>query len=220
MDTVKVEMTKEEFARYERAMAEQRKKEEALRAKEERDAYRSLASTTVDELFPALEEASLQLSELKRRVYDSLASVIETKKEVMGADTEGQRSHSFLSSDGRNRIIIGYYQRDGWDDTVEDGIAKVKDYISSLAGDEETRKLVDIILDLLSRDNKGNLKADKVLQLDKYAESIQDARFVEGVAIIKEAYSPVRTKDFVRAQAKDGKGGWIDIPLGITEAKS
>lgn len=218
MDTVKVEMTKEEFARYERAMAEQRKKEEAQRAKKEREAYRSLAATTVDEFFPRLESTSNTLSKMKRLLYDSFSQVVETKREVMGAETQGQRSHSFLSTDGTKRIIIGYYQRDGWDETVEDGIAKVRDYISSLAGDEETRKLVDIILDLLSRDNKGNLKADKVLQLDKYAESIQDSRFAEGVAIIKEAYRPVRTKDFVRAQTKNAMGGWDDLPLGITEA--
>lgn len=211
-------MTKEEFARYERAMAEQRKKEEAQRAKKEREAYRSLAATTVDEFFPRLESTSDTLSKMKRLLYDSFSQVVETKREVMGVETQGQRSHSFLSTDGTKRIIIGYYQRDGWDETVEDGIAKVRDYISSLAGDEETRKLVDIILDLLSRDNKGNLKADKVLQLDKYAESIQDSRFAEGVAIIKEAYRPVRTKDFVRAQTKNAMGGWDDLPLGITEA--
>lgn len=218
MDTVKVEMTPEEFARYKQAMAEQSRRDEAQRAKEEREAYRSLASTTVDELFPKLEEASTALTGLKREVYDAFARVIETKKEVMGTQAKDQRSHSFLSEEGKKRIIVGYYLRDGWDETVEDGISKVKDYISSLAGDEETRKLVDIILDLLSRDGKGNLKADKVLQLDKYAESIQDARFSEGVAIIKEAYRPVRTKDFVRAQVKNAMGGWDDLPLGMTEA--
>ena len=218
MDTVKVEMTPEEFARYKQAMEEQSRRDEAQRAKEEREAYRSLASTTVDELFPKLEEASTALTGLKREVYDAFARVIETKKEVMGTQAKDQRSHSFLSEDGKKRIIVGYYQRDGWDETVEDGIAKVRDYISSLAGDEETRKLVDIILDLLSRDGKGNLKADKVLQLDKYAESIQDVRFSEGVAIIKEAYRPVRTKDFVRAQVKNAMGGWDDLPLGMTEA--
>jgi len=218
MDTVKVEMTPEEFAKMQAIMAEHRRKEEAQRAKEEREAYRSLASTTVDELFPKLEEASTALTGLKREVYDAFARVIETKKEVMGTQANDQRSHSFLSEDGKKRIIVGYYQRDGWDETVEDGIAKVKAYISSLAGDDETRKLVDIILDLLSRDGKGNLKADKVLQLDKYAASIQDMRFSEGVAIIKEAYRPVRTKDFVRAQVKNAMGGWDDLPLGMTEA--
>lgn len=218
MSTVQVEMTAEQFARYKEAMQAQEERDRQMKAKEDRDAYRCLAAEAVDKVFPKLEKYSSGLTEVKREVYDTFSRVVETKREVMGEETEGQRSHSFLSSDGRRRIIIGYYQRDGWDETVEDGIAKVKAYISSLAGDEETRKLVDIILDLLSRDGKGNLKAEKVLQLDKYAESINDAGFVDGVAIIKEAYRPVRTKDFVRAQSKNAMGGWDDLPLGITEA--
>ncbi|MBF1373078.1 MAG: DUF3164 family protein [Porphyromonadaceae bacterium] len=218
MDTVKVEMTPEEFAKMQAIMAEHRRKEEAKQAKENRDAFRNLASTIVDDLFPELEEASRRLVEIKKKVYDSVEQVIKMKEEVIGVKNKGQRSHSLISTDEHRRIIVGYYQRDGWDGTVEDGISMVKDYISSLAGDEATRKLVDIILDLLSRDGKGNIKADKVLQLDKYAESIQDDRFSEGVAIIKEAYRPVRTKDFVRAQVKNAMGGWDDLPLGMTEA--
>ena len=211
MSKIQVEMDAEEFAKMQTIMAEHRRKEAAKRAKEDRDALRSLASTIVDDLFPELEEASRRLVEVKKKVYDSV-------EEVMGVKTKGQRSHSLISIDEHRRIIVGYYQRDGWDDTVEDGISMVKEYISSLAGDEATRNLVAIILDLLSRDNKGNLKADKVLQLEKYTETIQDPRFSEGVAIIKESYRPVRTKDFVRAQKKGVTGKWTDVPLGIAEA--
>lgn len=218
MSTVQVEMTEEEFAKMQTIMAEHRRKEEAKRAKEDREAVRNLASTIVDDLFPELEEASRRLVEIKKKVYDSVEQVLKMKEDVMGVKTKGQRSHSLISTDEHRRIIVGYYQRDGWDDTVEDGISMVKEYISSLAGDEATRNLVAIILDLLSRDNKGNLKADKVLQLEKYTETIQDPRFGEGVAIIKESYRPVRTKDFVRAQKKGATGKWTDVPLGITEA--
>lgn len=218
MSKIQVEMDAEEFAKMQTIMEEHRRKEAAKRAKEDRDALRSLSSEAVDKLYPKLEDHSSGLKGIKLEVYDTFRSIIETKKEVMGVETEGQRSHSFLSSDGRRRIIIGYYVRDGWDDTVEDGISKVKAYITSLAGDEESRKLVKIILDLLSRDNKGNLKAEKVLQLEKYAETLKDPGFADGVAIIKESYRPVRTKDFVRAQSKNAMGGWDDLPLGITEA--
>lgn len=145
MDTVQVSMTPEEYARYQAAMQAQDEKDRQKKAKEDREAYRSLASTTVDELFPQLEQTSRQLSSMKKHVYDAFASVIETKMEVMGSEAQGQRSHSFLSTDGSQRIIVGYYQRDGWDDTVEDGIAKVRDYISSLAGDEETRDRKSVV---------------------------------------------------------------------------
>lgn len=218
MSTVQVEMTAEQFARYKEAMQAQEERDRKKQAKENRDAYRSLAATTVDTLFPRLESASNTLTELKREVYDTFDEVIKMKTEVMGVASEGQRTHSIMDTEGNRRIIVGYYIRDGWDETVDDGIAKVKAYLLTLAGDEESRKLVEIILDLLSRDGKGNLKAEKVLQLDKYAEGIKDAQFLEGVAIIKEAYRPVRTKDFVRAQKKIETGKWKEVPLGITEA--
>ncbi len=217
-EKMKVEMTAEELAQWQALKEKQEKAERERKAKDDRDAYRSLAATTVDEVFPKLQELSSALADAKRSTYEAFAGVIDTKTEVVGLVAPGQRSHSFLGKNGDKRIIVGHYQRDGWDDTVEAGICKVKEYISSLAGDEKTRELVDIILDLLSKDRAGNLKADKVLQLEKYTERIDNDTFSEGVAIIKEAYRPERTKDFIRAQYKDNKGKWVDIPLGITEA--
>ena len=217
-EKMKVEMTAEELAQWQALKEKQEKAERERKAKDDRDAYRSLAATTVDEVFPKLQELSPALADAKRSTYEAFAGVIDTKTEVIGLVAPGQRSHSFLGKNGDKRIIVGHYQRDGWDDTVEAGICKVKEYISSLAGDEKTRELVDIILDLLSKDRAGNLKADKVLQLEKYTERIDNDTFSEGVAIIKEAYRPERTKDFIRAQYKDDKGKWVDIPLGITEA--
>lgn len=217
-EKMKVEMTAEELAQWQALKEKQEKAERERKAKDDRDAYRSLAATTVDEVFPKLQELSSALADAKRSTYEAFAGVIDTKTEVIGLVAPGQRSHSFLGKNGDKRIIVGHYQRDGWDDTVEAGICKVKEYISSLAGDEKTRELVDIILDLLSKDRAGNLKADKVLQLEKYTERIDNDTFSEGVAIIKEAYRPERTKDFIRAQYKDDKGKWVDIPLGITEA--
>lgn len=217
-EKMNVEMTAEELAQWQALKEKQEKAERERKAKDDRDAYRSLAATTVDEVFPKLQELSYALADAKRSTYEAFAGVIDTKTEVIGLVAPGQRSHSFLGKNGDKRIIVGHYQRDGWDDTVEAGICKVKEYISSLAGDEKTRELVDIILDLLSKDRAGNLKADKVLQLEKYTERIDNDTFSEGVAIIKEAYRPERTKDFIRAQYKDDKGKWVDIPLGITEA--
>lgn len=217
-EKMKVEMTAEELAQWQALKEKQERELKAQKAKEDRDAYRALAASVVDEAFPRLKELSEKLSAEKQITYDSFGVVIDTKNEVVGLSSPGQRSHSFLSSDGCSRIILGHYQRDGWDDTVEVGIAKVKEYITSLAGDEKTRELVEIILDLLSRDKQGNLQADKVLLLEKYTESIDNENFREGVTIIKESFRPVRTKDFIRAQEKTGMGKWVDIPLGITEA--
>ncbi len=101
---------------------------------------------------------------------------------------------------------------------MAEGIAKVKMYVSSLAKDSDSETLVNMILDLLSTDKQGNLQADKVLQLAKYADIVNDEEFSDGVRIIQEAYKPEKTKLFIRAEERNDQGKWVNVPLGITEA--
>jgi hypothetical protein len=142
------------------------------------------------------------------------------KKDVMKMTKDNQRSHTFTSSDGLNRIELGFYQLDNYRDTVNDGIAMIKEYISGLAKDNDTQALVDMVLKLLSKDQKGNLKASRVLQLRQVADRIGDPNFSEGVEIIMDSYAPIASKQFIRAFTRDDKNGeWVSIPLSITDAK-
>lgn len=75
-----------------------------------------------------------------------------------------------------------------------------------------------MVMKLLAKDQKGTLKASRIIQLRKIAEDTGSERFLEGVRIIEEAYSPAISKTYVRAEYKDDKGVWISIPLGMTEA--
>ena len=59
--------------------------------------------------------------------------------ELFKTENADQRSHTFTTSDGNMRLTIGQYTTDGYRDTVEDGIAIVKEYITSLAKDTEHR---------------------------------------------------------------------------------
>lgn len=92
----------------------------------------------------------------------------------------------------------------------------VRKYIESMAKDDNSRALVNAVLRLLSRDQKGTLKASRVLQLRKMAEDTGDETFIEGVKIIEESYQPSETKQYIRAEYKDDKG-WHVIPLSVTD---
>ena len=94
----------------------------------------------------------------------------------------------------------------------------MKDAVIGLIKDDETKALVNQIVRLIARDQDGNLKANKVLQLDKLAEELNNERLNEGIAIIKEAYIPNFSKTYIRAEWKDDNGIWRYIPLGMTEA--
>ena len=70
---------------------------------------------------------------------------------------------------------------------------------------------------LVILDEAGNLKASRVLQLQKMAEETGDERFIEGVRIIQESYQPTPSKDYIRAAVRDESGAWVPIPLSMTD---
>lgn len=181
-------------------------------------AYKSLVSDTVEDAFPKLEAISTELAERKGRVRGMFATVIRMKSDLYGVK-DGQRSHQFMNAEGTQRITLGCHVIDNYDDTVDAGIEKVKEYINSLARDEQSQMLVDTVLKLLSKDGKGTLKASRVLQLQQLADRSGDAGFVEGVRIIRDAYRPIESKSYIRAEYKNDAGAWIAVPLGMTEAE-
>ena len=212
-----VMMTQEEAAQFAAFKAEQEKKAAAQRAKEDRDAYKSLVDTTINEAMPILESLSAGIAETKARVLEQFKSALELKHALFKVNTD-QRSHTFSNTEGNCRITIGQYMIDSYRDTVNDGIAIVKEYISSLAKDDESATLVQAVLRLMSKDQAGNLKASRVLQLRRMAQESGNERFQEGVRIIEESYAPTLSKQYIRMERKDERGKWLSVPLGMTEA--
>ena len=201
----------EEFRQYKEAKEKDRLK------KENRDAYKQLVDEAVREVFPTLQEVSSNLAKSKQGVYERFADALKLKEEIFNTKAD-QKSNTFSSADGLYRITLGNHQTDDYDDTVNEGIAKVKEVISSFANDDNSRLLVSAIMKLLSRDAMGNLKASRVMQLRKLATDSGNAELIDGVEIIEKAYRPQISKTFIRAEHKDDNGKWVSVPLGMTEA--
>lgn len=210
-------MTAEERRRYEAWKAEDEKKQAAAERKRQREEYASMVDDEIATAIPQLREMSEAMRIVKDTIFGNFDAILKMKSETLGLTKDDQRSHTFTNSDSTMRITLGVNCIDGYRDTVEDGIAMVKQYIESLAKDEATKALVNAVLRLLSRDGQGNIKASRVLQLRKMAEDSGDDRFLEGVQIIEESYQPTRTKRYIRAEYKDSKGAWRYIPLGMTD---
>ena len=214
-----VVMTAEEKAEFEAFQAANAKKAAEEKARADREQYRQLVDDEIERSIPVLEEISGRIKESKQRVMDNFKTILEMKGDLFKTKLkEDQRSHTFTNSKGNKRITLGVYVTDGYRDTVEDGIAIVKEYIESLAKDDKTRSLVSMVLRLLARDAKGTLKASRIVQLRKVAMETGDDRFMEGVRIIEESYQPEASKQFIRAEIKNENGMWKPIPLGMTES--
>lgn len=214
-----VEMTAEEAKAFKQFQEEQAKAKAAKKRKEDREAYAELVDSEVEAAIPELRSLSEQMLTVKRKVYENFSEVLSIKRDVLKMTKASQRTHTFTHSNGKMRLTLGYNCIDDYRDTVDDGIAIVKQYIESLATDKKSKELVATILQLLSRDGTGNLKASRVLQLRKLADKSDNDQFKEGVQIIEEAYQPSLTKQFIRAEWKDDHNKWHIIPLSVTDVE-
>lgn len=214
-----VMMTAEEQAEFEAYRQAKAKKAAEEKAKADRELYKQMVDDEIEHSIPVLLGISEDIKESKQKVLDNFKTILAMKSELFRTKMrEDQKSHTFTNSRGDKRITLGVYVTDGYRDTAEDGIAIVKEYIASLANDEKTQALVNMVFRLLSRDAKGTLKASRIVQLRRVAEDTGDARFMEGVRIIEESYQPEVSKQFIRAEVKDKNGMWKPIPLGMTES--
>ena len=209
-------MTAEERQEFEAYKLAKEKKAAEAKRKSDREAYTALVDETIAAVMPELTNISEAIAQKKAAAAEAFRGALEMKAELFGVKDD-QQSHTFTNSEGTMRITIGHYMLDNYRDTVNEGIAMVKTYIESQARDDASRALVKAILRLLSRDEAGNLKASRVLQLQKMADETGDERFIEGVRIIQESYQPTPSKDYIRAAVRDESGAWVAIPLSMTD---
>ena len=206
-------MTDEQKANLKKQILEEEKQKKAER-KAKIDAYKNLVDETVINSIDKIKNISAQIMMSKKEVFDDFKSIMELKAELYGVK-DNQQSHTFTTSDGKISITLGNRMLDSFDDTVHTGIEKVKNYIYRVVQDENSQ-LLEIVNLLLKKDKNGNLKASRVMELERIAGNIDDAELSEGVQIIKEAWKPQKSKTFIEAYYKDENGNKINIPLSMT----
>ena len=188
-------------------------KEKEAKTAEDRQAYKDLVEQTVPKAIFELMIASEVLSKAKTEAFRYFEKVLKLKSEVYGLK-EKQMSHTFSYKEGE--VTIGFRINDGWDDTVSTGIAKVENYISSLAKDKATGSLVKMVFNLLKKDSKGNLKGSRVLELQKLTKDFNDPEFTDGVDIISKAYKPKKSVWFCEASVINDDGSKTPVPLSLS----
>lgn len=188
---------------------------EQKRIEQERETYKQLVDCTVQASVTKLQRLSSEMMRIKQEIFAEFSTVIKMKNELFKVKGDRQ-SDTFSTGDSRMRLTLGNRVNEGWDDTVEAGIEIVKEYLGTLAKDDNSANLVETVMSLLAKDRKGALKANKVLELERLAVKTQDARFIEGINIIKSAYRPVPTCQFIQVEVKDEQGNVVNMPLSLS----
>lgn len=207
-----IQMTPEERAEFEAFRQEKAKKAEKARIEQERETYKEMKDATIRTNFELLKQVSGLMLEAKNTVFGNMGTLISMKDDLYKTKSDRQ-SDTFSTEDGEISIKLGNRINEGWTDTMDAGVQKVKDYLKTLAKDENSANLVDTVMNLLAKDRKGNLKANKVLELEKLAVKSGDENFMDGINIIKEAYRPAPSCQFIEVRFKDDEGKERSLPL-------
>jgi len=210
-----VQMTPEERAEFEAFREEKAKKAEKARIESERETYKEMKDATIRTNFELLKQVSGLMLEAKNTVFGNMGTLISMKDDLYKTKSDRQ-SDTFSTEDGEISIKLGNRINEGWADTIDVGVQKVKDYLKTMAKDENNANLVETVMNLLAKDRKGNLKANKVLELEKLATKSGDENFIDGINIIKEAYRPAPSCQFIEVRFKDNEGKERGLPLSMS----
>jgi hypothetical protein len=192
---------------------------EADKRRRDREAYEELKDMAIRESFQLLKNLSEMIMEVRNQVFNNFDDVLSLKQIVFSLtdeQMERQESHTFTSSDGQLSIIIGNNTVDRWDETVDVGITRVNEWLKSMAKDEESGKLVSFIHDMLKPNKDGVLKASRILDLSKKAAEFGDKKLIEAVELIREAYRPSKTSQYIKVKMKGDKGQDVYLPLSMS----
>lgn len=208
----------EEFAAFKAAQAKERAKREK---QEQQETYKKLVDDTVANTLNSMEQLSAKMTQLKKQLFADFETVVSLKNELFSGQKwlrEERFTNTFTNQEGTKRVTIGYHTNDNYLDTYTEGVKMVEEYIASLAIDENSMRLAEMVRMLLrERGKSGQLKAQNVLRLKQMADESKDETFIEGIRIIMDAYSPIKTKQFIKVEKKDDKNAWVAIPTSITE---
>ncbi len=206
-------MTTKERAEL-KAQIEAEERAEKQKREDDITAYKNSVDEFCRAGFATLSAVSEAMRKAKEKMFADAETLISMKEELFRTKSD-RRSDQFTTSDGRITIALGSRTNDGWDDTVNVGIGMAKEFIKSLAKDEEAAALSEMVMGLLAKDRKGNLKASRVLQLRETANKSGYAKLIEAVDIIQAAYQPVETCQFISVSYKDDKGVKHTLPLSL-----
>lgn len=198
-----------------KAQLEAAERAEKQKRQDDIDAYKQSVDDFVRSTFERMKRVSDMMRSEKDSVFANADTLISIKDELYDTKTD-RHSNSFTSSDGMVSITLGRRTNDAWDDTVNVGIQKVNDFFKSkMEQNAELAALTDMVMALLARDKKGNLKASRVLQLQEVARKSGYSELVAAAEIIKQAYKPVESVEFISVTYKDEKGVKRTLPLSL-----
>lgn len=169
--------------------AKQLEKQEKAQKKEDIKTFKEISQDFVRANIDNLVNQHQRVHDFIVDLFKEYSHIKDLKAQIYGTERNEQDSHTSTLEDGSASITIGFNVTIGFDGTESSGVEIIKEYINSLATDDENvKKLTKMVNTFLKPNAKtGMLNPSKIIELSKLRDEFNNEKFNDGLEIIFNA---------------------------------
>lgn len=196
-------------------MLKERKKQEALKAEKEKQAYEDGRDEMIEKVILTAKTLFRELGEFKTFCH------IEMDKQAVKLSEYGKiRSNSKggFSVTDKNDTMRVTRRRDTepvWDERSGKAVELIKEFLGDAIKKRDI-KMYEILMSFLERNANGDLEYGRVMDLYKHEDKFDDPRWKEGLKLIKESFSNHLKGYGYEFKVKGEDGKWENLYLNFS----
>ncbi len=176
-----------------KAQADKEKKEA------DKQAFKELSIEFVTQNIDKCINARGLLERIIDELFKDYEKILSLKADAYGEKVKKNKSHTTTLEDGSASLTIGWNTVITFDGTESAGIEMIKNFMTSLGGDDERIAILNEIVTVFLRKNKttGQLNPAKIIELNSMRSRINSEEFNEGLDIIIDAQIVTQSSMFI-----------------------
>lgn len=179
-------------------------------------AYEKQRDEMVADAIADAKELQVLLKKFKEHMHDKMQQHAVKLAEYGMVRSNSLGGFSLTSSDGLMRVRRRRDTEPQWDERSQKAIELIRDFLTDTIKKRD-KKLFEILMGFLQRNMKGELEYSRVMDLLQHEDKYNDPRWVEGLNLIKEAYSSSFKGYGYEFQIKNEKTGkWENLLLNFS----
>lgn len=197
------------------AILTKRKAEETRRQEKERKAYEKSRSNKAVAIVEQAQSLFKKLEGFKLYCHTEMDKQAAALANYGKIPTTSKGGFSITSDDGQMQVSRRRDTEPTWDDRATKAVELIKEFLSDTIK-KQRMDLYEILMGFLERNAAGDLEYSRVMDLFQHENKFDDARWKEGLRLIKESYSNQLKGYGYVFKVKNVSGKWDTIVLNFS----
>lgn len=198
------------------AMLAKKKKAESQKRQREQKEYELNRDLMIGNVVGMAVKFQGMLAELKEKMHEEMEKQHTKLSEYGGIPRQSKGGFKVTHSNGLMRVKRIRSTDPIWDERSDLAIELIKEFLGDTVK-KRSKKLFEILISFLERNNKGDLEYAKVMGLLKHRDKYDDERWLEGLRLLEESYTIHFKAYSYLFQVKEKEGDkWETISLNFS----